>query len=386
MTELCADIGWRSLNKYGEELCGDHVEVAARDGVTTVVLADGLGSGVKASILSTLTAKILSTLLAGGLGIEECVETVAATLPVCAVRGIAYSTFTVLRLSAGREAEIIQYDNPGVIWLRDGESRELPADEMTVGGKTVRRARVSLREGDVFLAFSDGAVHAGIGRALNFGWDRREIAAYMAPLCGVGYAAKTLAAILTDECARLYGGRPGDDTTVCALRLRRRAPVNLLVGPPAGRDDDARMLSLFFGKEGKHMICGGTTSTLAAAYLGRPLTPDLLYWDPEIPPTATIPGVDLVTEGIVTLRRVLQYARDCLADNREYPRWSVGKDGASRAARLLFEEATDLHLFVGKAVNPAHRDSDGGNGRQELVRELADCLQRMGKRVKVSFF
>ena len=127
MNDLTCDIGYKSINHAGEQLCGDHVEVVEQeDGSTVIVLADGLGSGVKASILSTLTSKIISTMLAAGLSIEECVETIAATLPVCSVRGVAYSTFTIIRLIRNQTAELIQYDNPQVIVLRNGENWEYP--------------------------------------------------------------------------------------------------------------------------------------------------------------------------------------------------------------------------------------------------------------------
>ncbi len=123
MNNLCADIGYRSINKFGEQLCGDHVEVIeGEDRTTIVVLADGLGSGVKANILATLTAKIISTMMAKGLSVEECVATVAATLPVCSVREVAYSTFTIICIRNNKEAEIIQYDNPPVILLREGST------------------------------------------------------------------------------------------------------------------------------------------------------------------------------------------------------------------------------------------------------------------------
>ena len=122
MNDLCADIGYKSINHIGEELCGDHVDIVEEnDNSTVIVLADGLGSGVKASILSTLTAKIISTMMAAGLPIEECVSTIAATLPVCSVRGVAYSTFTIIHIQNNDTAEIIQYDNPHVIAYRNFE-------------------------------------------------------------------------------------------------------------------------------------------------------------------------------------------------------------------------------------------------------------------------
>ncbi len=389
MNNLCTDIGYRSLNKYGEQLCGDHIDMVESDNDTIIVLADGLGSGVKANILSTLTAKIISTMMSEGMSIEECVATIAATLPVCSERQVAYSTFTIIRIRGGEEAEIIQYDNPRMIFLRGGKNYDYPVETMTIGGKSICRSKLSLCDGDLLIAVSDGALHAGVGRELNFGWERSNIIDFMETLADGGFTAKTLTTILLEECNRLYGGKPGDDTTVCTVRIRKREPMNLMFGPPVNRDDQQRMISLFFAKEGKHIVCGGTTSTIVAKYLNKPLRPELNYSDPDIPPTASIEGVDLVTEGVITINRVVEYAKDYLMGNEAYSQWSSKQDGASRIARLLFEEATDINLFVGRAINPAHQNPDlpiSFNIKMRLTEELESCLKKMGKRVRVSYF
>ena len=389
MNDLCCDIGFKSINHAGEQLCGDHVDIAEQeDGSTVIVLADGLGSGVKASILSTLTSKIISTMLAAGLSLEECVETIAATLPVCSVRGVAYSTFTILRIIQNRTAEVIQYDNPHVILLRDGANWDYPRQEMFIGGKKIYRSVIHLQENDVFIAMSDGCPHAGIGVGYNFGWKREDIISYMEAMNLCGYSAKLLSTMLVDECDRLYGGKPGDDATSCVVRMRRRVPMNLLFGPPGNRDDVNRMMSLFFAKEGKHIVCGGTTSSLAAKWLNKPLRPSLDF-EGDIPPIAKLEGVDLVTEGVITVNRVVQYAEDFIADNNCYDEWSNRKDGASMISRLLFEEATDINFYVGRAINPAHQNPDlpiNFSIKMNLVQELSAALQKMGKRIKVSYF
>lgn len=390
MSELCTDIGFVSANKYGEQLCGDHVERIDQENGVTVVLADGLGSGVKANILSTLTSKILSTMIAGGLTVEDCVKTIAATLPVCEVRKVAYSTFTIIRIVENREAELIQYDNPRVILLRGGRSVDYPQEEVTIDGKRILKSVIPLEEGDVFMAMSDGAIHAGVGLSLNFGWQREEIASFLETVYDGSFTAKTLAAMLVGECTRLYGNKPGDDTTACAVRIRRRKTVNLMIGPPADPARLTEMHQAFFGSAGRHIVCGGTTSTLAAEYLHKPLDTSLpLYLDPEIPPTASIEGVDLVTEGVITFSRVLEYANDYLKDNERYTDWSYKKDGASQIARMLFEEATDVNFFVGRAVNPAHQNPDlpiGFNIKMQLVDGVAKDLTEMGKRVAVTYY
>ena len=391
MNNLCADIGYNSLIKYGEQTCGDHIDIIERedDNSKVIVLADGLGSGVKANILSTLTSTIICTMMAEGMQIEDCVRTIVSTLPVCSERKVAYSTFTIIRLVDNDEAEIIEYDNPPVILLRDGKNCELDRSTQTIEGKLISFSHIKLRENDVFIAMSDGCIHAGVGIEHNFGWERKDIIEYMEPLYDVGFTAKTLNTILLDECRRLYGGQPGDDTTALTIRIRKREPMNLLIGPPSNRNDCNKMMALFFSKEGKHIVCGGTTSTIAAQYLGKKLVPNLDFIDKDVPPTATIEGVDLVTEGVITINKVLTYAKDYLKDNESYTQWSYKRDGASLIARLLLEEATDINFFVGRAVNPAHQNPGlpiNFNIKMQLVDELADCLKKMGKRSKVSYF
>ena len=390
MNDLCADIGYKSINHIGEELCGDHVDIVEENEDSTVsVLADGLGSGVKASILSTLTSKIISTMMAAGLPIEECVSTIAATLPVCSVRGVAYSTFTIIHLQNNDIAEIIQYDNPHVIMIRGGEVYDYPKTEMIIDGKKIYKSTLKMCEDDVFIAMSDGCPHAGLGGLYNFGWKREEIAAYMQALVAGGYTAKNLSTMLVDECDRLYGHKPGDDTTSCVVKIRRREPMNILFGPPSNRDDANRMMSLFFSKEGKHIICGGTTSSIAAKYLGKPIRASLTFERSDVPPIAELEGVDLVTEGVITMNKVIQYAKDYLGDNVFYEHWNFKRDGASLISRLLFEEATDINFYVGRAVNPAHQNPDlpiNFNIKMNLVEELSSCLRKMGKRIKVSYF
>ena len=390
MNNLCADIGWKSINHAGEQLCGDHVDIVEQgEDSTVIVLADGLGSGVKASILSTLTSKIISTMMAEGLKLEECVETIAATLPICSVRGVAYSTFTIIHLIHNATAEIIQYDNPHVIMIRNFELYQYPQSELNIGGKKIYKATIPLQENDIFIAMSDGCPHAGIGIAYNFGWRREDIADFMVSVAPQGYTAKTLSTMLVDECNKLYGNQPGDDATACVIRVRKREPMNLLFGPPRNRDDCDRMMSLFFSKEGKHIVCGGTTASIAAKYLGKPVKASLNFVQSDVPPIAEIEGVDLVTEGVITINKVIEYAKDALGTNELYEEWGYRHDGASLICRLLFEDATDINFYVGRAVNPAHQNPDlpiNFNIKMNLVEQLTACLKQMGKRVKVSYF
>lgn len=390
MNDLWIETGWISLNHVGETLCGDKVEVfGGGDDDLTLVLADGLGSGVKANILSTLTSKILCTMIAGGIPLEECVSTIASTLPVCSVRQVAYSTFTIIRILNNTTARIIQFDNPATIVLRKGELFDYPKTTRVISGKTIWESTFPIEVDDLFIAMSDGAEYAGVGNVLNFGWTRDSIADYAIANYLPENSAKSTASIIIDECNRLYGGAPGDDTTIAAVRVRNRHPVSLVVGPPEHKEDDVRMMNLFFSKGGTRIVCGGTTSNVVSRYLHQPIVASLDYHDPEVPPISTIKGVDLVTEGVITLAKVLKYAEDFLDQAKLVPVWTTQKDGASLIARELFENATDITFFVGRAINPAHQNPNlpiNFGIKQQLITSLADCLKKMGKHIRLSYF
>ena len=390
MNNLWVETGWLSLNHVGETLCGDKVEVVGGgEEDLTLVLADGLGSGVKANILSTLTSKILCTMIAGGVPLEECVATIASTLPVCSVRQVAYSTFTVLQIQNNETAHIIQFDNPATIVLRRGEVFDYPRTTRQIAGKTIWESVFPIEEDDVFIAMSDGAEWAGVGMLMNFGWTRDSIADYAMANYMPENSAKYTAGLIIDECNRLYGGRPGDDTTVAVARVRSRHSVNLLVGPPEHAEDDEMVMQKFFGKAGTKIVCGGTTSNVVSRYLHQPVEASLDYFDPEIPPICRIEGVDLATEGVITLSKVLAYAEDFLDQAHLAADWSTKKDGASRIARELFENATDVHFFVGRAINPAHQNPNLPITfaiKQQLIVNLADCLKKMGKHIQLSYY
>lgn len=389
MNDLFADVGYVSLNHVGEELCGDMVEVVRKENELIVVLADGLGSGVKANILSTLTSKIISTMIAENMSIDECVSTIAATLPVCQKRGVAYSTFTIMRFIDNTEAEIIQFDNPSVILLRNGKNYDYPISERIIEGKKIHESKIMLRQDDVFISMSDGAIYAGVERVLNYGWQRENIIHFVEENYNYKQTAKIIASSITDECDRLYDGKPGDDTTVAAVQIRKRKSANLLFGPPKDKADDNKMLALFFSKQGKHIVCGGTTSKITARYLNKDIVTHVDYTDPSIPPTASIEGVDLVTEGVITVARVLDYAKNYIEDNSLFEKWGKQEDGASEIARILFREATDVNLFVGKAQNLAHQSPDlniSFNVKIKIIEELKQCLEQMGKNVTINYF
>jgi hypothetical protein len=389
MNDLFVESDYGSLNKYGENLCGDHVEVVQYQNQKTIVLADGLGSGVKANILSTLTSKIIATMIAKGMTLSDCVETIAQTLPTCKVRDIAYSTFTVLRFIKSNEVEIIQYDNPDVIVIRNNLPLNYDKKIYEFSDKTVYYSHLKLEENDIIIGLSDGCVHAGIGKTYNFGWSIKDISEYMAAFNHSGLSAKSLVSILLDKCNELYDGKCGDDTTTFIARVIKRKPVHVMIGPPKNQADTKRMMNLYFSKNGKKVVCGGTTSELVGKHLNKSVQPSLDYIDPNIPPIASIDGIDLVTEGVITIHKVLKNVKDYMNQLDAYKTWGYARDGASLLTKTLIEEATDIHFYVGQAINPAHQNPDlpiQFNIKMQLVNDLSQALKKIGKQITMSYF
>ena len=160
--------------------------------------------------------------MAAGLSLEECVKTIVDTLPVRSEHGVAYSTFTIIRIDRNQTAEVIQYDNPPVIYIHNDKVTSYPKIEMHVDGKTILRSVVRLSENDLFVVMSDGCPHAGTGRSYNYSWEVSDIAQFMAEMSMTGYTAKVLSTMLVEQCDKLYGGEPGDDATACVVKMHLR--------------------------------------------------------------------------------------------------------------------------------------------------------------------
>ena len=388
MNTLCMESGFVSLNKQGEDLCGDFFTTVSDDDATTFVLSDGMGSGVKANILATLTAKILATMTANHLSIRDSVTTLAQTLPVCSVRKLAYSTFTLMQVLPDWQVYLAQFDNPQALLLRDGKSVEYPTQELMVGDKRILESRLTLQSGDVFLLMTDGVTHAGLGNLIPDGWQREGVLQYVEEIYTPEISAKNLAARVADACRDLYLERIDDDVTVAVFKMRTRQAVNLLVGPPRQHEDDEAFMHRFFASEGTHIVCGGSTAQMVSRYLGRQLIISEDYVDPDIPPVAKIRGIDLVTEGIVTLSRVLEISSRYASSQSIPSHWDTRSDAATQIARVLLEDATDIHFFVGRAVNPSHQSPSlhiDFSLKMSIIEKLEKILREMGKRVTVEY-
>lgn len=381
------ETSWGSLNHYGEELCGDKVEIIKNDDGILLVLSDGLGSGVKANILASLTSKIIASMVSAGTAIKDVVDTIASTLPVCKVRQVAYSTFTMMQIDREGNAYFVEFDNPSMVLMRDGKRVFIPWIEQNISGKQVREAHMKLRLGDQVITFSDGVIHAGVGQALNMGWQHENVVKFLEEEHQDKDNAADVQHRLLMKCYDLYEGRCGDDTTVAVLRVCEPKPCRVMVGPPVHPEDDEDVVNDLLSCPGIKVICGGTTSQIVSKRLGKELQIDLQYISPEVPPIAHMDGVDLVTEGVVTLGKTLEIL-ERYASTRDASVLREKKDGAYLLAETLTEKCTSVKFIVGRALNPAHQNPDmpiSLSIKLRLVKDIADCLRGMGKPVTLRY-
>ncbi len=379
--------GFTSINHAGEELCGDNVECIKTDGFTTLVLADGLGSGVKANILSTLTSKILSTMVSNDIPMEECIQTIIESLPVCKERNVAYSTFSIIHLSDEGEGTLFEFDNPQGILIRNGKCIDLEREKTEIMNKIVYLSKLELEENDVLMVMSDGTIHAGIGMLMNFGWDRKEIKEYLEEMYKEDMSARAICCLLCGACNDLYMNEPGDDTTVAGIKVRATNHASLLIGPPIHKENDDICIKSFMEEKGKKIVCGGTSSQIVARFLGETVTTSFDFVDKDIPPIGYIKGIDLTSEGVITMRKVLELSKTYMSNSDLQNKVYSSKDGASLIGKILFEEATDITFYVGQSVNVAHQGLPIDTTlKLKLVENLTVNLKDMGKNVEVKYF
>lgn len=375
--EYCIDYSFESINKFGEELCGDNIEVVKRPDGVIIVLADGLGSGVKANILATLTSKIAITMLKDGLNIEETIDTITNTLPVCSKRQLAYSTFTIVDMKYNGQVYMIEYENPSSFYFRKGKSFNIEKKEKTVNNKKIIESHFDMKKGDFLILVSDGVVHAGVGELLNLGWQWNNVEKYLENMLKTSSEVKVISANLLENCKILYNNRAGDDTTVCTITLKEKIYGNLFIGPPKEKKDDTLLLEKFKKSKGYIVVSGGTTANIIARELGEEISVDLKSYSKDLPPVGKIKGVNLVTEGLLTLNRVVEIFKGT--------KNNLNNDGAGQIIEI-FNRCTNIKIHLGRAINVAHQNPDlpeEFNLKAKVVKELKKLLEENGKIVEI---
>jgi len=382
MKQYAVDICARSFCKHGEDICGDSHKVFYTPDSTVVVLSDGLGSGVKASVLSTLTVEIIGGLVTGNLTTHEVLETLISTLPVCKWRGIAYSTFSILRIYNTGQATLVEYDSPKALRMRGG-SDVIPMNgaNLDICGKPIRESHFRMRPGELFLQMSDGIIHAGVGSTLPMGWQESGVQSYLKHVAPLAEGdPEKLAEYVLKQASELWMTGAGDDGTVLATRYRKAVNAVVITGPAGSPDDMPTMLSDFASFKGRKIVCGGTTSHLVADRLNAEVQVDMKYLTSGLPPTAKIKGIDLVTEGMLTLNRTVEYLKHGIPQ---------GEENAATELVKSLHAIDGIRFLVGTARNAAHQNANFPSElllRRTVVESLAVLLRGVGKHVEVVYY
>ncbi len=378
------DVHVQSLNKTGEELCGDQVRIFRTENRTIIVLSDGLGSGVKASILSTLTTHIILTMARQDVPLHEIVRTVIGTLPICNVRKVAYSTFTILDLNHrdGRFS-LVNFDNPRSLYYKNGHLQELTIEKETILEREFLLSNGRLERGDFLGLMSDGVLYAGLGVEMNLGWGRPNIAQFLeGQFLQRARTAESMVRAVMDKTRTLYRGHIGDDATFVGVCVRRSNPLMVFTGPPLQSEDDEACVERLLEFRGRTVVCGGTTANIVGNYLGVEVETDIASMRPDIPPIGYLPGVDLVTEGIFTISRSLELMREAGGAV-----WRLARD-QNGAALLALEllQADSIQILTGQSINEWYQNPllpKSISIRRQLIEELATYLRSLNKEVRV---
>ena len=382
------DFAYGSLIKHGEELCGDMVEFFNDENQFVAVLSDGMGSGVKANILATLTAKIGLTMLKEGMRIEEVVETVSQTLPVCSQNKVAYSTFTMVKVAKDGFAYIVEFDNPTVFFMRGEEMLSLDWNERIINNKKIRECKIQLKERDRIVMVSDGVEFAGTRPTLNYSWQWKDIAKHLLKFTNENMNAKTITNNLLGVCNQLYYFEPADDTTVATIKVSSDSKAVLFSGPPINKKMDKEVVHKMMGSAGKKIVCGGTTANIVARELNVEYKSSTEIIDEDIPPIGYIEGIDLVTEGVLTLRKSCEILKKLLTTNDD-SFLHKKKDAATLLSKILYEDCIHIKMIIGRCINPENLitdNSDDLSARLYVLNEMKNVLVKLGKIVEVEYY
>lgn len=384
--EIFFEIASAQLNKFGEELCGDSIISSQNPLDSTVILSDGLGSGVKANILATLTSRIISVMLKKGCELDDVVETLIETLPTCSYRKLAYSTFSVAKFYQAGQVHLFEYDNPPAVIIKNRKLYTPDYEEHDIRGKKINEAVLPAEIGDWYIFMSDGEVHAGIGGIWNLGWSWERIAEFVERLVSKPMTAKDVAYELTNIAQQLYASKPGDDTSVAVVKVREKRTIKVLIGAPAKPELDKFVVNRFMSGETRKIVCGGTTSNIIGRILERDVTVNLDSIKPGIPPIGVIEGIDLVTEGIITISQLLKR----LKEQNEAPNYKLENksDGVSLLMKELLK-ADQITFMVGQAMNPAHQNPEippEFGLKTKITEDIARILNKLNKQVILEYY
>ncbi len=363
------EVGHSRVSKHGQGAPGDTFisRKSGGDGRVVSVLSDGLGSGIKAGVLSTLTATMALKFIESDIPLDRAAEIIMSTLPVCSERGISYATFTLVDIRPNAAVRIVEYDNPEYVLVRQCTAvepiRELERVERRGSAALAREANLwhsgfSARPGDRLVFFSDGVTQSGMGtRSHPLGWGGGEAQRFILEAIerNPSVSARELARSVVQKAHLNDGLRAKDDISCGVVYFRHPRDLLVMTGPPVNPERDAELIREFVSFAGRKAVCGGTTANIVSRGTGKALKIDMKNLDPAIPPMSVMEGADLVTEGIITLGRVAELLEGGGPGAGDPKGADARQNGATRLIDLILD-SDRITFLVGTKINDAHQD------------------------------
>jgi hypothetical protein len=375
------ELNSQQKNYDGERICGDvflYRYIKEEDRVIAV-LSDGMGHGVKANMLATLTSTMAINFTREHKQVERIAEIIMNTLPVCSERKISYSTFTIIDIESSGRTTILEYDNPSTVVLRGNRIFEPKWEKVILekgkhSGKILKSCTLTPEKEDRIIICSDGVSQSGMGgEDFPFGWERDNIAAYAAKLVSseASISASMLAGKIVTMAHKNDNYKARDDISCATIYFREPRKLLLCTGPPFEKDKDRELAAKVTGFSGNVILSGGTTADIVARELNKKIVDELIFEDPELPPESFMEGIDLVTEGILTLQKVNELLKTFNNSVK------LGKGPADKIVKMLME-SDEIHFIIGTRINIAHQDPNLPvelEIRRTVVKRIARLLE-----------
>lgn len=383
MGYLHAEVTIRQSPKRPGHPCGDLVRVDRTAAATTIICADGIGSGVKANLAAQMAVSRLGELIAGGFSFRRAFGRVVAGMEDVrsAAQVYPYAVLSAAQVLGDGSATTLTYEMPPPLLVGGRSASVVRPRSVPSGRAVIGEATFDLAPGEGLLMVSDGITQAGLGNGLSDGWQAEAVARFITDRLGAGDAADGIALAVHDRARQLWSPLAGDDCTVAAAFCREGTVLNILTGPPSSRQKDAEVAKRFLGGDGLKVICGASTAGLVARQLGRSVEVDQDSQSLIAPPQYVLEGVDLVTEGAVTLNQVYNVLGEDSARFEEV-------SGVTQICQLL-QVADRVNFIVGLAANPANSSitfrQRGIINRRNIVPLIAQKLVDKGKLVVVEY-
>lgn len=364
------------VRKHRHNVCGDHFLCHRTFHETFFILCDGIGSGVRANIAATMCAHRLLHLLSHGIPLSRASERVVSMMHRARTEvGIPFAAFSIAHILNHGQYTVISYESPAPLLVSRGVAESLPQSFLTRGHEVVAESGGHLRPGEALVLMTDGVTQAGLGRVKGTGWGEERVVAEINAILRRGVRPERLPEPILEQARVLSGGAHGDDTTLAVLSCRQAEVLNLLTGPPRIKGADREFVEQFLAQEGCKVVCGSTTADIVARVTGQPLKVLELSTSFASPPTYQIPGIDLVTEGAVTLNQIYNILEEDLEDYQ-------GGSCVGQICRMM-RSADMIRLFVGGARNLGNQGLEfkqlGVLPRSLIVNLLVEKLRKMGK-------